>query len=129
MKDGTRNLLAKADRAVLAAQALLETVGPEFAAGRAYYAMFYVAEALLHEQGLQFSKHSAVHAAFGREFAKTGRLDYKFHRWLINAFDARLQDDYGSEVVLTEERVLEILGQAREFLESARQFVGTTAEP
>ena len=36
-----------------------------FAASRAYYAMFYAAEALLQSRGLAFSKHSAVHAAFG----------------------------------------------------------------
>jgi uncharacterized protein (UPF0332 family) len=33
--------------------------------------MFYIAEAFLEGKGLSFSKHSAVIAAFGREFAKT----------------------------------------------------------
>jgi uncharacterized protein (UPF0332 family) len=34
--------------------------------------MFYVAEALLFEKGLQFRKHSGVHSAFGEHFAKAG---------------------------------------------------------
>ncbi len=36
MKEGTRNLLGKAERAVQATRALLDSVGAEFAAGRAY---------------------------------------------------------------------------------------------
>lgn len=111
MKEGTRNLLGKAERAIEAASILLGSVGAEFAAGRAYYAMFYTAEALLHERDQRFGKHSAVHAAYGKELAKTGLLDPKFHRWLINAFDARLQDDYDAESLVSDERVEEMLGR------------------
>ena len=62
----------------------------EFAAARAYYAMFYAAQALLLERGLSFSSHSAVIAAFGREFAKTEMLDPKLHRYLLDAQDLRV---------------------------------------
>lgn len=123
MKEGTRNLLGKAERAVQATRALLDSVGAEFAAGRAYYAMFYTAEALLHERGQQFSKHSGVHAAYGREFAKTGLLDPKFHRWLLDAFDARLQDDYDAESLVSGERVGEMLSHAISFLAAALEFL------
>lgn len=85
--------------------------------------MFYIAEALLHERGQRFSKHSAVHAAFGRIFAKSGLLDPKYHRWLLNAFDLRIQDDYDVLGVVDEELVQEMLGQAREYLAAARGFL------
>jgi uncharacterized protein (UPF0332 family) len=124
MKAGTRQLLDKADRAIKAAEVLLAATGPEFAVGRVYYAMFYTAEALLHERDLKFSKHGAVHAAYGREFAKSGVLDPKFHRWLINAFDLRLQEDYDSETLLSVEHMEEMLGQARTFLAAAWEFLG-----
>jgi len=52
----------------------------EFAAGRAYYAMFHVAQALLREKGFHYRKHAGVHAAYGEHFAKTGVLDRKYHR-------------------------------------------------
>jgi len=52
-------------------------------------AMFYVAEALLDEKGLALSKHSALHAAFGKELPKTGLLAAKYHRWPRQAFDDR----------------------------------------
>jgi uncharacterized protein (UPF0332 family) len=41
--------------------------------------MFYAASALLLGSGMVFSKHSAVIAAFGREFAKSGMVDPKLH--------------------------------------------------
>lgn len=123
MKDGTHKLLAKAERAIQAAQTLLMAQDAEFAAGRAYYAMFYVAEALLYEAGFAFSKHSAVHAAFGREIAKPGRLDPKFHRWLLDAYDLRLQSDYGFEAVLSLDHVATTVDRARSFLAAAREML------
>ena len=129
MKEGTEALLNKAGRAIEAARVLLESTGPEFAAGRAYYAMFYVAEALLHERGKRFSKHSAVHAAFGEAFAKPALLDPKYHRWLLDAFDLRLQDDYEVAGMITEHLVQEMLEQARSFLDAARLFLAESSAP
>ncbi|MFN6012309.1 MAG: HEPN domain-containing protein [Microcystis sp.] len=48
-------LLLKARQSAAAAQVLLDNNYPEFAVSRAYYAMFYVAEAFLEGQGLSFS--------------------------------------------------------------------------
>jgi uncharacterized protein (UPF0332 family) len=78
MKEGTRQLLDKAARAIRAAATLVRDDNLDFAAGRAYYAMFYVAEALLHERDLGSKKHGGVHALFGEHFAKTGIVDPKF---------------------------------------------------
>ena len=50
MKEYSNKLLNKALDAIEAAEALLDVEKPEFAAGRAYYAMFYVAEALLYNE-------------------------------------------------------------------------------
>ena len=124
MKAETQSLLEKAERAVHAADTLLQEQGPEFAAGRAYYAMFYVAEALLNEKGLKFRRHGAVHAAFGKQFAMTGQLDPKYHRWLLNAFDKRIVGDYGVRMAaLTPEDAGRMIEEAREFLRHARQFL------
>ncbi len=134
MKEHTRLLLEKADHALRAARILEESDEIEFAAGRLYYAMLYVAEALLYERGLVFRKHSAVHAAYGKEFAKPGLLDPKFHRWLLTAFDARIQGDYHVAPPLTDEDVEVGLDRANEFLGAARAFLersksGTPADP
>jgi uncharacterized protein (UPF0332 family) len=78
-------LLQKAKESLDAARSLLRDGYPDFSASRAYYAMFYVAEALLAVLGQSYRKHSAVIAAFGREYARQGRLDPKFHQWLLAA--------------------------------------------
>ena len=124
MKEAVGKLLEKARRAIHAAEVLLKDDEVDFAAGRVYYAMFYLAEALLYEKDFQrFSKHSAVHAMFGRVFAKTGELNPKFHRWLIDAFDKRVRGDYDVESNIGIEDVESMLGQAREFLEAAERYL------
>src|SRR3989338_4572902 len=115
MKDLTKQFLEKAQEAIVAAQQLLAEDHIEFAAGRAYYAMFYVAEALLSEKGLRFRKHGGVHGAFGEHFAKTSELDPKYHRWLLEAFNKRITADYGVEAVVTPEEAGRVIEQAREF--------------
>ena len=55
--------------------------------------MFYAVEALMLDRDLSFSKHSAVIAAFGKKFVKTGIFDSRFHRSFLNAFDLRNEGD------------------------------------
>ena len=85
--------------------------------------MFYVAEALLNQRSLRFRKHGGVHAAFGEHFAKTGLLDPKLHRLLLDASDKRLEGDYDAESFLESDEVLRMIEQAREFLQEARRFL------
>jgi len=123
VKPEAKKLLAKASRAISAAEMLLGAADVDFAAGRAYYAMFYVAEALLVEKGKRFRKHSAVHAAYGEEFARTSVLDPQFHRWLLDASDKRILGDYGVEAALTHDDVRDLLEHARAFLRAASQYL------
>lgn len=125
MKDYTRQLLNKAERAVQAAIVLLEAGDLfDFASGRAYYAMFYTAEALLEEIDLRYSKHGGVHGAFGEHYVKTGLFDQKYHRWLLNAFDQRIEGDYGVEIIAVDmDDVRKMIIQAEEFLAAARVYL------
>jgi uncharacterized protein (UPF0332 family) len=77
-------LLRKAQASLDAARALHGLHFFDFAASRAYYTMFYIAEAMLLGESLTFSKHSAVIAAFGRQFAQTNPALADFHRYLID---------------------------------------------
>jgi uncharacterized protein (UPF0332 family) len=85
--------------------------------------MFNIAEALLSERGLKFNKHSAVHAAFGEHFAKTEEMDVKFHRWLLDAFDKRLAGDYEVDTEIERGVAVNVIHQAREFLETAQAYL------
>jgi uncharacterized protein (UPF0332 family) len=123
MKEATQKLLAKAARALKFAERLGADDDGEFAVGRAYYAMFYVAEALLNERGHRFRKHGGVHGAFREHFIRTGLLDGKYHQWLLEAFSQRITGDYGIESRLTAEDAAVLIRQAREFLMVATQFL------
>lgn len=121
MNEEVAGLLSKADRSVAAATTLLRTGDADFAASRAYYAMFYIAEALLLSQGLSFS--TGVQAAYGKHFAKSAELDPKYHRWMLEAFAARIAGDYGVDMVLAPADVEETIQRARSFFEAARQYL------
>jgi uncharacterized protein (UPF0332 family) len=123
MKERSEKLFAKALDAIEVAEAVLDMGKPDFAAGRAYYAMFYIAEALLYEKGMEFHTHGQVIGAYGKVFAKTKELDPKFHRIVRTGFDARISGDYDVDSNITNELVADMINQAREFLDAARKYL------
>ncbi|MBI4314117.1 MAG: HEPN domain-containing protein [Candidatus Omnitrophica bacterium] len=123
MKPETEKLLQKSFRSIGAAERLLKEGDVDFAASRAYYALFYVAEALLNERDLQFKKHGGVHGAFAEHFIKTKQMDTKFHSWLVDAFDERIQGDYEVESQVDSAIVKTTIQQAQEFLQAAQQYL------
>jgi len=125
MKEHSRKLLTKALDAIEVSEAILDMNKPEMAVGRAYYAMFYVAEALLYEKGMEFHTHGQVIGAYGKVFAKTKELDPKFHKSLRSGFDARISGDYDVDTNITNELVSDMINQAREFLDTARKYLKT----
>jgi uncharacterized protein (UPF0332 family) len=70
--DPIRALLAKADRSLKSARRSFDEADYDFAVSRAYYAMFYAAEALLFSRGLTFARHTGVIAAFNQHFVRSG---------------------------------------------------------
>jgi uncharacterized protein (UPF0332 family) len=82
--------------------------------------MFYVAEAMLLKEGLSFSKHSAVIAAFGRQFAKTNSALEEFHRYLLSGQDTRNIGDYDTGPGINEAAAAEQIKRAEKFVELAK---------
>jgi uncharacterized protein (UPF0332 family) len=116
---GEEILLQRAQESLRAARIMLTENLPNIAASRAYYAMFYTAELLLQKKGLTFTSHSAVIAAFGKEFARSGELDPKFHRYMIASQNARQIGDYGGEKNISPEEASQIIGWVEEFIKVA----------
>lgn len=81
--------------------------------------MFYIATAFLEAEGLSYSKHSAVIAAFGERFARTKRIRVELHRYLIEAERIRLKADYNTELNITEAEVDRLISQGEEMLNYA----------
>ena len=124
MKEDTKFLLEKAEQAIGAAESLLRDEYNNFSAGRAYYAMFYTAEALLAEKELEFKKHIGVHRAFAEHYIKPRIFDQKYYQWLVAAFNSRLVGDYAIRAEFEKDEVQEWIEQAREFLNKAKEFLG-----
>lgn len=114
---------ARAEEAARQMEILLKEEEYSGAVDRAYYAVFHMAQAILAAQGLEFSSHEAVIAAFGREFAKSGKLDPRYHRILIDTFDSRLTADYDVESVVSEEAAKGIADECRSFLKGVSEKI------
>lgn len=95
-------LIQKAEHALEVAEELIKRNYPSDAASKIYYSMFYAAQALLKSEGIDVIKHSAVESAFGYHFAKTGKIDPKFHRMFIDARKIRETADYDIQEEIVE---------------------------
>lgn len=124
-QDQVEDLLLKAGRSFDAAESLLHDGYADFAASRAYYGCFYVAEALLLSEGQSYSRHSQVVAQYGRRFAKTGQMDQGYHRLLIESFELRQTADYSaSPEAVGPEDAEHTISEGRRFLAAAREYLG-----
>ncbi|MDB9311961.1 HEPN domain-containing protein [Spirulina sp. CS-785/01] len=124
MTEDQLQLLLKAQQSLNAAQVLLNNGFPDYAAARAYYTMFYIAEAFLEGESMSFSRHSTVISAFGRDFANTRRIPVEFHRFLIEAQNLRNTGDYGALNAVTPEEATEQINRAIQFLNLAEEQIG-----
>lgn len=123
MKESTRQLLFNAEETLDAAEVLFKEEYLRDAINRAYYAVFYIAEALLNEKNLRFSKHGTVHGAFAQHYVKTKIFDGKYHKLLTGAFRRRMLGDYDEAAKFTSDEVSQILEQAWDFLKAANKYL------
>lgn len=123
MKEEIEKLINKGYRSLEVAKEIFNHGHYDFAVSRAYYAIFYLAEAALLSKSLSFSKHSAVISAFNKQFVKTEVFPKKLHTWFVKAFDKRNIGDYTSELTVTKEEAKEVLEQAEEFIRIVENYL------
>jgi len=116
LKKEVQRLLEKADRALEVAESLYKHGFVQDAASKLYYAMLYATQALLKSEGIEVVKHSAVESALGYHFAKTGRIEPKYHRMLINARKVREIIDYDIQEETVEPTAILKLEDGKEFV-------------
>jgi uncharacterized protein (UPF0332 family) len=114
-------LLVAARKNIDGAKKLLEIGLSGIAASRAYYAMFYIAQAFLLEKGLAFSKHQGTISGFGKEICMAGRVPVEYHRYIIEAFDYRSEADYEKPHSVAPEIAEEQIIRAEMFIELAER--------
>jgi uncharacterized protein (UPF0332 family) len=95
--------IQRAHRYLDTAVLVLEEGDFESCVSRAYYAMFYVARALLSQEGITAKTHSGLRNQFGLHFIKTGDLPKRFADRLNDAEELRALAEYAEERVITQE--------------------------
>ena len=93
----------KARRSISAAEVELSSGNLDFSANRIYYAAFYAVTAALMQLGQQYKKHSAVRAAFHREFIKTGLIPKEYGLLYDKVMRDREDADYLSFIHIEED--------------------------
>ncbi|HAM50511.1 MAG TPA: DNA-binding protein [Nitrospiraceae bacterium] len=126
MTEEVRKLLEKAEHALEVANRLIKDGYPSDAASKIYYSMFYAAQALLKSEGIDVVKHSAVESALGYNFIKTGRIDQKYHRMLIDARKIREIADYDIEEEIVEPVASLKIEEGKGFLVAIKDVLGVS---
>ena len=111
--------IRKARRSLAAARRLAEDGDHDFAVARAYYAMFYLAEAMLLTRDLRFSRHAAVIAAVAQHFVRPAEFAIEHLDALRAGFELRQLADYISGAAITARQAQETLSRAQAFLDAA----------
>lgn len=115
--------LLRAEKALRSAKLLEENGEPEDAVSRAYYAMFHAARAILFSKGVKAKTHRGTISLFGEKIVKEGVLSREFADMLRKALDLRQKSDYELYAELNEERVEEVIKNARKFIEKIKELL------
>lgn len=110
------DLIKKAKRFLRTAELALNDGDYDSCVSRCYYAMFFMAEAVLLTDGLKASSHKGVISLFGKHFVKTGVFKKDLGKSLNDAYDMRQAGDYGVGFTVSKE-------EAKSMLETAKNFV------
>ncbi|BBC25570.1 HEPN domain-containing protein [Pseudanabaena sp. ABRG5-3] len=90
---------------------------------RAYYSMFYAAQALLLSEGLDTSTHKGVIKLINQHFANTGKLSPDVARLLKSNYDLRQSGDYSTDFVADEIVANRAIADAKNFIGVIREIL------
>jgi len=116
-------LIEKAVRYLRSAELLIQDGDYDSSVSRAYYAMFYAAEAALLKKEMTFSSHKSVISAFGEHFVKTGIFEKRMGKDLNIIFDQRQLGDYEYRHSISEDDAHHALKVAKEFVEVVSRWL------
>jgi uncharacterized protein (UPF0332 family)/predicted nucleotidyltransferase len=92
-------------------------------ANRAYYAIFYAANAMLATQGLQRSKHPGVMGLFREKFVITGLIEPTYIRDYEEAMKRRHMSDYDLNALISADYVRVGLEAAQRFTSRVERYL------
>ena len=123
MNPTVQKLIAMAEEELGSVELLLDQNYIRAALSRCYFAMFYMAEAILLSEGKSYSSHRAVISALGKNFVRAGKFPKQLHQYLVRAQERRLSADYTAPGDLTLEDARKQFEWAKQFLSEARSYL------
>ena len=113
----------KARRSISAAERELNSGNLDFSANRIYYAAFYAVTAALMQLGQRYKKHSAVRAAFHREFIKPELVPKEYGFLYDTVMRDREDADYLSFIQIEEDVLKQEIDQVKSLIEIMEKLV------
>lgn len=93
------------------------------AVNRAYYAIFYAANAVLRAKGIKRSKHSGVISAFREQFVKPAIVETEYSRIYGRVMEHRHVSDYDLDLDIGIEQAQEDVNDAEQFVQRMKQWL------
>ncbi len=126
MKSEQKQRLSNAKENIKAAQLLAHSQFYDIAISRAYYAMLYVAEALLLDQMSTIpTQHEAVNSLFLAQFSAKIPLFQPYGTYLNDGLKARLRADYSHTDKATLAVAKQHINRAKACLDLAKHYLST----
>jgi uncharacterized protein (UPF0332 family) len=120
---GAREYMDDARRALRTANLAFDDGDWVGAINRAYYAIFYAANAVLNLEGLQRSKHSHVMSLFRQKYVKPGLVETEFSKVYGEAFKLRNEGDYERVKFPEQEEVVTTIKGAERFVDRIEKLL------
>ncbi len=125
----TQKELVRANKALLAARALLEKRLFEDCVSRAYYAVLHAAKAALAMADVEPESHHAVRRMFGLHLVKTGKIEKEFARILTAQQEDREIGDYDIYIEIEKDRASKRVHDAEKFLQRIQKHLQNLPNP
>ena len=117
------DFIEKAEKFLNTAEQTLNIEDYDSCVSRCYYAMFFMAEAVLLTKKLSDSSHKGVISLFGEHFVKTEIFERSLGKALSDAYDKRLVGDYGVGFVVTKQQAQDLLETAQDFVQKLKYYL------
>lgn len=124
MKSEQKQRLLNAKENIKAAQLLAHSHFYDIAISRAYYAMLYVAEALLLEEVTAIpTQHEVINSLFAEKFSEERPLFQPYGSYLDNGLEAQLRADYSHQKKATLAEAKQHINRAKAFLDLGKHYL------
>jgi len=117
------NLMAKAQKFLQSAAVMLELEDFDSCASRAYFAMFYAAQAALLRGGTTLPATQGIRSAFIAEFVENGQYPDRAAKILNRAAELQEVGDYSHEFAVSQEEAELVLQEAEAFVNSVQNHL------